>query len=259
MAPIITLLNQLWLKLEQIGGLGAARSAIAAELEQIGLETELRLDRLAEACLDRLPEGGVILAHSYSSTVLRALLAAHEAGKGIRVLCSEGRPALEGVRLAEALAAAAAPVQLCADAALPALVGEADLVLVGADAVVEAGAINKIGTYPLALAAKAMGRPFYIAASLNKLLPPSLEPLLRIPDRPPGEIWVGKLGKLKVYNRYFEVTPLSMITGVITEEGLWSIRKLRPALLNASASKTLAQMAQEMSGANTNAESHVSS
>jgi hypothetical protein len=50
-----------------------------------------------------------------------------------------------------------------------------------------------------------------------------------------------------------------MITGVITEEGLWSIRKLRPALLNASASKTLAQMAQEMSGANTNAESHVSS
>ena len=245
MAPIITLLNHLWLKLEQIGGLGAARSAIAAELEQMSLETELRLDRLAEACSDRLPEGSAILAHSYSSTVLRALLAAHEAGKGIRILCSEGRPALEGVRLAEALAAAAAPVQLCADAALPGLIGEADLVLVGADAVVEAGAINKIGTYPLALAAKAMGRPFYIAASLNKLLPPSLEPLLRIPDRPPGEIWEGKLEKLKVYNRYFEVTPLSMITGVITEEGLWSIRKLRPALSKTPASVTMARLAQE--------------
>jgi translation initiation factor 2B subunit (eIF-2B alpha/beta/delta family) len=247
MAPIISLLNHLWLKLEQVGSPDAARPAIAAELEQMTLETELRLDRLAEVCSDRLPEGGAILVHSYSSTVLRALLAAHEAGKGIRVLCSEGRPALEGVRLAEALAAASAPVQLCADAALPGLVGEADLVLVGADAVVETGAINKIGTFPLALAAKAMGRPFYIAASLNKLLPPSLEPLLRIPDRPPGEIWEGKLEKLRVYNRYFEVTPLTMITGVITEEGLWSIRKLRPVLQKTRASATLARLAQEAS------------
>ncbi|MGH7410561.1 MAG: translation initiation factor eIF-2B [Candidatus Methylomirabilis sp.] len=249
MAPIITLLNHLWLKLEQVGESEAVRAALAAELEEMGLEIELRLDRLAETCSDRLPEGSAILVHSYSSTVLRALLAAHEAGKGIRVLCSEGRPALEGVRLAEALAAAAAPVQLCVDAALPRLVAGADLVLVGADAVVEAGAINKIGTYPLALAAKATGRPFYIAASLNKLLPPSLVPLLRVPDRPPGEIWEGRLQKLQVHNRYFEITPLDLITGVITEAGLWSRRKLRPALLNAPASKTLARLAQEMTGA----------
>lgn len=248
MAPILSLLNHLWLKLEQVGESESVRAALAAELEEMGLETELRLDRLAEACSDRLPEGGVIVVHSYSSTVLRALLAAHEAGKGIRVLCSEGRPALEGVRLAEALAAAAAPVQLCVDAALPGLVAEADLVLVGADAVVETGAINKIGTYPLALAAQATARPFYIAASLNKLLPPSLVPLLRIPDRPPGEIWEGTLKTLQVHNRYFEITPIGMITGVITEVGLWSRRKLRPALLNAPASKTLAHLAQEMSG-----------
>ena len=249
MAPIITLLNHLWLKLEQVSEFDTVRAALAAELEGMGLETELRLDRLAEACSDRFPEGSVILVHSYSSTVLRALLAAHEAGKGIRVLCSEGRPALEGVRLAEALAAAAAPVQLCVDAALPGLVGEVDLVLVGADAVVEAGAINKIGTYPLALAARATGRPFYIAASLDKLLAPSLVPLLRIPDRPPGEVWEGKLKTLQVRNRYFEITPLALITGVITEAGLWSRRKLRPALLNAPASKTLVRLAQEMTGA----------
>ncbi|MCI0407238.1 MAG: translation initiation factor eIF-2B [Acidobacteria bacterium] len=249
MAPIISLLNHLWLKLEQVGESEAVRAALAAELEEMCLETEIRLDRLAETCSDRLPEGSAILVHSYSSTVLRALLAAHEAGKGIRVLCSEGRPALEGVRLAEALAAAAAPVQLCVDAALPALVAEADLVLVGADAVVEAGAINKIGTYPLALAAKATGRPFYIAASLNKLLPPSLVPLLRIPDRPPSEIWEGRLQKLHVHNRYFEITPLDLITGIITEAGLWSRRKLRPALLNAPASATLARLAQDVTDA----------
>lgn len=246
MASIITLLNQLWLKLEQVGELNPIRGALAAELEQMSLETELRLDRLAETCSDRLPEGSAVLVHSFSSTVLRSLLAAHEAGKAIRILCSEGRPALEGVRLAEALAAASAPVELCVDAALPGLVREADLVLVGADAMIEDGAINKIGTYPLALAAKAIGRPFYIAASLDKLLPPSLVPLLRIPDRPPGEVWEAKHKTLQVRNRYFEITPLGMVTGIITEAGLWSRRKLRSALQKAPASATLARLAQEV-------------
>ncbi len=246
MAPIITLLNHLWLKLEQVGEPEPVRAALAAELEQMGLETELRLDRLAETCSDLIPEGSAVLVHSFSSTVLRALLAAHEAGKGIRIFCSEGRPALEGVRLAEALAAATVPVQLCVDAALPGLVREADLVLVGADAIVEDGAINKIGTYPLALAAKVTERPFYIAASLDKLLPPSLAPLLRIPDRSPGEIWEAEHLTLQVRNRYFEVTPHDMITGVITEAGLWSRRKVRSALLKTLASATLARLAQEM-------------
>jgi translation initiation factor eIF-2B subunit delta len=246
MAPIISLLNHLWLKLEQAGTLDPIRAALAAELEQMSLETELRLDRLAELCSDRLPEGSTVLVHSYSSTVLRALLAAHEAGKGIRVLCSEGRPALEGVRLAEAIAAAGARVRLCVDAALPGLVGEADLVLAGAIVLMEDGAINKIGTYPLALAAKAAGRPFYVAASLNKLLPRSLAPLLRIPDRPPEEIWEARHETLQVCNRYFETTPLDMVSEIITEAGLWSRRKLRSAFLKAQASKTMSELAQEI-------------
>ncbi len=246
MASIITLLNQLWLKLEQVGELDPIRGALAAELEQMSLETELRLDRLAETCSDRLPEGNTVLVHSFSSTVLRSLLAAHEAGKAIRILCSEGRPALEGVRLGEALAAAGVLVELCVDAALPDRVREADLVLVGADAIVEDGAINKIGTYPLALAAKAIGRPFYIAASLGKLLAPSLVSLLRIPDRPSGEVWEAQHRTLQVRNRYFEITPLGMVTGIITEAGLWSRRKLRSALQKAPVSATLARLAQEV-------------
>ncbi len=248
MAPIIALLNHLWLELEQVSEPDAVRVALAAELEQMSLETELRLDRLADACSDRLPEGSAVVVHSYSSTVLRALLAAHEAGKGIRILCSEGRPALEGARLAEALAAAGAPVQLCVDAALPGLVREADLVLVGADAVIEEGAINKIGTYALALAAKAAGRPFYIAASLDKILPPFLVPLLRIPDRPPGEVWEARHPTLRVRNRYFEFTPLGLVEEVITEAGLWSRRKLRSAFLKAPASATLTKLAGEIKG-----------
>jgi translation initiation factor eIF-2B subunit delta len=249
MAPIITLLNHLWLRLEQMGECDSLLAALAAELEQFGLEIELRLDRLAEACLDRLAEGNVVLVHSYSSTVLRALLAAHEAGKGIRVICSEGRPALEGVRLAEALAVASVPVELCVDAALPGRAAEADVVLVGADAVTETWAINKIGTYPLALAANATGRPFYLAASLDKLLPPLLAPLLRIPDRPPEEIWSGTLRMLHVHNRYFDVTPLALITGVMTEAGFWSRKKLLPALSKAAVSATMARLAEEVGGA----------
>ena len=105
------------------------------------------------------------------------------------------------------------------------------------------------GSPTLALAAKAIGRPFYIAASLDKLLPPSLVPLLRIPDCPPGEVWEAKHKTLQVHNRYFEITPLGMVTGIITEAGLWSRRKLRSALQKALASATLARLAQEVASA----------
>src|SRR3990172_941824 len=67
MAPIITLLNHLWLKLEQVREPEPVRVALAAELEQMGLETELRLDRLAEACSDRLSEGGGGVVHPFCS------------------------------------------------------------------------------------------------------------------------------------------------------------------------------------------------
>ncbi len=61
-----------------------------------------------------------------------------------------------------------------ADAALPGLVCRASIVLVGADGVSESDFVNKIGTYPLALAAREAGVPFHVAASLDRFISEAL-------------------------------------------------------------------------------------
>src|SRR5437879_1846415 len=105
--------------------------------------------------------------------------------------------------------------------------GRAQLVIVGADRIAANGdTANKIGTYGVAVLAKAHGIPFYVAA-------PSSTFDLRIADgsqipieqRDPREITEG-LGKVvapagvRVYNPAFDVTPAELIAGIITEKGL---------------------------------------
>src|SRR5262249_12367402 len=105
--------------------------------------------------------------------------------------------------------------------------GRVQLVIVGADRIAANGdTANKIGTYGVALLARAHKIPFYVAA-------PSSTFDLRIPDgsaipieqRDPREITHG-FGKqtapdgVKVYNPAFDVTPAELITGIITEKGL---------------------------------------
>jgi methylthioribose-1-phosphate isomerase len=105
--------------------------------------------------------------------------------------------------------------------------GRVDVVFVGADRITANGdTANKIGTYGVAILAKAHGVPFYVAApsSTFDLSLPSGD---RIPieQRPAHEVTHG-FGKqtapdgVKVYNPAFDVTPASLIAGIITERGL---------------------------------------
>lgn len=89
----------------------------------------------------------VILTHSLSSTLLRAVReAAEEDGRQLRAIVCESRPLFEGVALAEAWAAAGVACTLITDAQAAVWCGEADAVLVGADAVLEDGSVvNKVG------------------------------------------------------------------------------------------------------------------
>jgi methylthioribose-1-phosphate isomerase len=101
------------------------------------------------------------------------------------------------------------------------------LVVVGADRIASNGDVaNKIGTYGVAVLAKAHGIPFYVAA-------PSSTFDLSIPDgfaipieqRDPREITHG-FGRqtapdgVGVYNPAFDVTPAELIAGIITEKGI---------------------------------------
>jgi methylthioribose-1-phosphate isomerase len=170
------------------------------------------------------------LATADYGTALAVVFAAFERGTPLRVFADETRPLLQGARLtAWELKRRGVPVTLICDnmAAQVMKEGKVQLVVVGADRIAANGdTANKIGTYGVAVLARAHGVPFYVAA-------PSSTFDLSIPDgsvipieqRDAREITHG-FGRatapdgVDVYNPAFDVTPAGLIAGIITEKGI---------------------------------------
>ncbi len=170
------------------------------------------------------------LATAGYGTALGVIYAAHDQGKGIRVIANETRPFLQGARLtAYELKAHGVPVTIACDNACALLMkrGLVQKVVVGADRIAANGdAANKIGTYGVALLAKAHKVPFYIAAPLSTIdrsCPDGDH--IPIEERPACEVThVGSTAitpeGVPVYNFAFDVTPAELIAGIVTEEGV---------------------------------------
>jgi methylthioribose-1-phosphate isomerase len=170
------------------------------------------------------------LATSDYGTALAVIFSAQERGIPVHVFADETRPLLQGARLtAWELKRRGIPVTLICDnmAAQVMREGRIQMVVVGADRIAANGdTANKIGTYGVAILARAHGIPFYVAA-------PSSTFDLSIPDgsaipieqRDPREITHG-FGRqtapegIAVYNPAFDVTPAELIAGIITEKGV---------------------------------------
>jgi methylthioribose-1-phosphate isomerase len=172
------------------------------------------------------------LATSDYGTALAVIYSAHEAGKNIQVYADETRPLLQGSRLtAWELSKRGVPVTVICDnmAAVVMRERKVQAVVVGADRIAANGdSANKIGTYGVALLARAHGIPFYIAApssTFDMSLPNGDG--IPIEERAAEEI-TQAFGRItapegvKVYNPAFDVTPAELITALITEKGIIS-------------------------------------
>lgn len=170
------------------------------------------------------------LATAEYGTALAVMYTALEQGKTFQVFADETRPLLQGARLtAWELQQAGIDVTLICDnmAAQVMREGKIQLVVVGADRIAANGdTANKIGTYGVAVLARAHQIPFYIAAP-SSTFDLSIQDGSQIPieQRDPREITEG-LGKviapagIRVYNPAFDVAPAELIAGIITEKGL---------------------------------------
>ncbi len=170
------------------------------------------------------------LATAGYGTALGVIRAAWEQGKRIQVIANETRPFLQGARLtAYELAKEGIPVTVACDNAVGHLMkrGMVQKVVVGADRIAANGdAANKIGTYTVALVAKAHGVPFYVAAPASTFdLRIASGQEIPIEDRIPRE--VTHVGEhritpegVPVFNYAFDVTPAELIAGIITEKGV---------------------------------------
>jgi translation initiation factor eIF-2B subunit delta len=159
---------------------------------------------------------------SASEGVLAAMRELSKDGRKVRALVAESRPLNEGRDTARALAAAGIETWLVTDAALPLLVSQASAVWIGADAVTDVGVLNKIGSYTLALAAREHGVPVWAVATRRKFLPAATD-ALRIREMPPEEVWDAPAGGVRPRNVYFEMVPLSLLRGVVVEDGVLGV------------------------------------
>ena len=170
------------------------------------------------------------LATADYGTALAALFTAHEQGRRFSAYAGETRPLLQGARLtAWELVNAGIDVTLLCDNMVAQVMreGRIDLVIVGADRIAANGdTANKIGTYGVALLARAHHIPFYVAAP-SSTFDLSLSDGAQIPieQRDPAEVTRG-FGRstapegVRVYNPAFDMTPAELISGIITERGI---------------------------------------
>ena len=214
------------------------KEALEQEAHLIRNEDEEVCRTIGEHALTLLNDGMGILTHCNAGgiatarygTALAPLYLAKEKGWDIKVYADETRPLLQGARLtAWELMLAGIDVTLITDnmAAMVMQKGWVQAVIVGCDRVAANGDVaNKIGTYGVALLAKAHNIPFYVAAPLSTIdLETKTGSDIPIEERDAAEITEG-FGKrtapeyVKVFNPAFDVTPHELVTAIITEKGI---------------------------------------
>lgn len=185
------------------------------------------------------------LATAGYGTALGVVRSAWREGRLERLFADETRPRLQGAKLTTwECVQEGIPVTLITDnmAAHCMKQGLIDAVVVGADRIAANGdTANKIGTYSLAIVAKAHNVPFFVAAPLSTIdFALSDGSQIPIEERNPEEIYqVGDTiltpAGVEFYNPAFDVTPANLITAIITENGAFapsnlSNAQIQPAL-----------------------------
>jgi methylthioribose-1-phosphate isomerase len=211
---------------------------LAREAEAIHREDRELCDRLGRFGSALLSRCRNVLTHCNTGalatggdgTALAAITRAARRNRRLHVWVDETRPYLQGARLtAFEVAHAGIGFHLITDSMAASLMkrGKVDAVIVGADRIVRNGdTANKIGTYALAVLARAHGIPFYVSAPSTTLdLAKKTGKEILIEQRSPREVThpqgVGfSKAEYPVYNPAFDVTPGSLITAIILETGV---------------------------------------
>ena len=222
----------------------ALYDVLLTEADAIWAEDQAMCQLIGEAGLPLLADGSTVLTHCNAGslatggigTALAPIYLAHAAGRRIAVVADETRPLLQGGRLtAWELTRAGIPCTVITDGMAPSRLRKGDVtcVIVGADRIARNGDVaNKIGTYGVALAARAHGVPFYVAAprstfdfaTENGAAIPIEERKEDEVRRPGGAVSVPDAAM--VWNPAFDVTPAALISGYITDAGLLTREQL---------------------------------
>ena len=235
-----TAVNLAWAmdRLRAVLDAGGAAADLVREAEAIHDQDVAACARIGELGADLVQPGEQLLTHCNAGalatagigTAVGVIHRAHARGLDVHVWVDETRPLLQGARLtAWELARLGVPYTLITDGMAATLfrAGKVSRVLVGADRVARNGDVaNKIGTYGLAVLARAHGVPFHPVApwSTVDLDCPSGD-AIPIEQRAAEEVrgargvrWAPR--DAPVFNPAFDVTPAALVTSLVTERGV---------------------------------------
>ena len=214
-------------------GPAALREALRDRAEAIHAEEVDRCVRIGEYGAGLLRAGAQVLTHCNAGalatggfgTALGIIRTAHRRDPGLHVWVDETRPLLQGARLtAWELQQEQISATLVTDSTAAWLMAErkVDAVVTGADRIARNGdTANKIGTYGLAVLARAHGLPFYVAAptsTIDTLIETGRD--IPIEHRRGEEVAAGAADGVGVYNPAFDVTPAEFVSAIVTELGV---------------------------------------
>lgn len=192
----------------------AAREDLAAEVERL------------------LTPSAVVVTRGDASVLLDALKISHTFG--IRVVVPEERPGWEGRLFALQVLELGRSVTLTTDWGLTTLLHDADQVVLEASGLLLDGSVlARAGSHALAQMAAVLGKPVYVASTLQRVDLRMGESLVTTPEqRHPAAVWDHQDGRLEIRNFSAEQVPAALITGIVTEEGPLVVSALRHEVLS---------------------------
>jgi methylthioribose-1-phosphate isomerase len=219
------------------GSVEELKAVVILEAQKIADEDAAQNRAIGKNGSVLVKDGDTILTHCNAGelatveygTALGVVRAAWEEGKKIKVIADETRPLLQGARLtAYELKREGIPVTLITDnmAGYVMSKGLVNLVIVGADRIVQDAVFNKIGTYSVAILAHEHKIPFYVAAPKSTFDLTRKAADVEVEERKPEEVtekWYSKPmapKDIKIFNPAFDVTDCKYITAIITEYGI---------------------------------------
>lgn len=180
------------------------------------------------------PDHGAVMTQCFAETIVGQMLKeAKIQGKDIKLFCPETRPFFQGSRLTATVCHDMGfDVTVITDN-MPAAVMKnegIDLFTSAADVIcVDGHVINKVGTYQIAIAAKYHGIPYYVSGTPDQGHP--CVDTVKIEMRDPSEV-LQAIGtptanqEVRGYYPAFDITPPELVTGVVTDQGVFASDKL---------------------------------
>ena len=226
MAPIFNIVKRylsVFSKLAPEEGLDYVRGLAVAKADELARVSVQAIAEITSCGSGLISDGDRIITHSYSSTVMAVLTEAGDQGKHVAVITTRSGAGGTGQQIALELGRLGVAVTFIDDTAVGLYVPRANKAMVGADRVcLDGNIINGVGTCPLALAARHAAVPFYVLCETLKFDHRLRSDEVDLEEKDPAEV-IGRVRlppQVEVKNPYFDITPLELVTGVVTENGL---------------------------------------